>query len=177
MKHHAYLVSYLICLSIVGLLCSCRTAYQRNTHTQENTHLSQSDAILHTSTGTIASQVTTEREEQGKHWKITYRFDTSKPIDPLTGLPPTSDIEIEGNEVTAQTKQETNESTQLSDSTATKNDLTLYTDKELTTNKSVDTEALTGVDDGIRYGLLIGIPLVLIILTRIYYVRKKDSSE
>lgn len=177
MKHYAQPIHYLACLAVAGLLCSCRAAYQRDTHSQEDTHLSQSGSTLHTTTGTIATQVKTEKDEQGKYWKITYRFDTSQPTNPTTGLPPISDIEVEGSENTTQTKQETNESVQLSDSTSTKNDLTLDTHKESETQTKSDGGALTGVDDGLRYGLIIGIPLALIIFIRIYYARKKDSPK
>lgn len=177
MKHVAPPIHYFACLAVAGLLCSCRAAYQRDSHIQENAHLSQSGSTAHTATGTIASQVKTERDEQGNHWKITYRFDTSLPADPSTGRSPISDIEVEGSQSTAHTRQEANESAQLSDSSATENGLTIDTSKESETQTKSDGGALTGVDDGIKYGLIIGIPLAFIIFILTYHARKKDSPK
>ena len=179
MKHHAHFFNYFVSLVIAGLLCSCRAAYQRDTHTQEKANLSKSVNSLHTTTGTIASQAKTEKDEQGSGWKITYHFDTSQPINPITGLPPTSGIQIEGSQNTIKTKEEKNQSEQLSDSTSNESKTNQSTSNESATQSVMEAEGLTGIDDGLKTGLAIGIPIAFILLALIYYVRyhKTNTSK
>ena len=98
MKHHVHTLILLASLTITWLLCSCRTTYQKDRSAQEQSNLSISDSTLYDRTGDIYSRFNFNKEEADKGWKIKVNFDTSKATNPATGLPPISDIEIEGSE-------------------------------------------------------------------------------
>ena len=114
-----------------------------------------------------------------KGWKVKVNFDTSKPADPETGLSPISNIEIEGNEKTVKTLLQEDDTIHVSESQETKNDLTLQQRKQSASHKDAGSSVAAGIDNGIQYGLIIGIPIILIILTLIIHARfkQKDSSK
>lgn len=179
MKHHAHTLIYLVCLAAAWLLCSCRTTYQKDLSTQEQSSLSISDSILYTRTGDIYSRFNLNQEEAGKDWKVKINFNTSKPADPKTGLPPISDIEIEGSETTIKTILQKDDTIHVSENQETKTDITLLQDKQSVSHKATGNSVAIGIDSGIKYGLIIGIPIVLIILISTFYAkhRQKNPSE
>jgi hypothetical protein len=103
----------------------------------------------------------------------------SKPADPETGLSPISNIEIEGNEKTVKTLLQEDDTIHVSESQETKNDLTLQQSKQSASHKDAGSSVAAGIDNGIQYGLIIGIPIILIILTLIIHARfkQKDPSK
>ena len=99
--------------------------------------------------------------------------------DPETGLSPISNIEIEGNEKTVKTLLQEDDTIHVSESQETKNDLTLQQSKQSASHKDAGSSVAAGIDNGIQYGLIIGIPIILIILTLIIHARfkQKDPSK
>ncbi|MCS2388835.1 hypothetical protein NXX60_26515 [Bacteroides thetaiotaomicron] len=140
--------------------------------------LSQTQA-LRIRTEDTCSRFNLNQEEAGKGWKVKVNFDTSKPADPETGLSPISNIEIEGNEKTVKTLLQEDDTIHVSESQETKNDLTLQQSKQSASHKDAGSSVAAGIDNGIKYGLIIGIPIILIILTLIIHARfkQKDSSK
>ena len=108
------------------------------------------------------------KEEADKGWKIKVNFDTSKATNPATGLPPISDIEIEGSEKNIKTLLQENDTVHISEKQKTKTDITFQQD-----SKSV----ATGIDNGIKYGLIIGIPIVFIILIFINHAKRQKNTS
>lgn len=94
-------------------------------------------------------------------------------------LSPISNIEIEGNEKTVKTLLQEDDTIHVSESQETKNDLTLQQSKQSASHKDAGSSVAAGIDNGIKYGLIIGIPIILIILTLIIHARfkQKDSSK
>ena len=92
---------------------------------------------------------------------------------------PRSNIEIEGNEKTVKTLLQEDDTIHVSESQETKNDLTLQQSKQSASHKDAGSSVAAGIDNGIKYGLIIGIPIILIILTLIIHARfkQKDSSK
>lgn len=176
MKHYAHIITYLVCLASAWLLCSCRSTYQNDSRAKEQSNLSISDSALHTRTGDHYSRFTLNQEEADKGWKIKVNFDTTQPANPDTGLPPISDIEIEGSEKTIKTLLQKDDTTHVSDTQETKTYITLLQDKETQSHKNADSTVAGGIDSGIKYGLIIGIPIVLIILTSTLYARNRQKN-
>lgn len=176
MKHHAHPLIYLVCLASAWLLCCCRTTHQSDSNTQEQTNLSVSDSARRIRTEDAYSKFNQEQEQTGKNWKVKVNFDTSKPTDPSTRLPPISDIEIEGSETTAKTLLQKIDTTHVSDKQETKTDISLQQDKHSESHIDTNSSAATGLDNGIKYGLIIGIPIALIILTLPIYARYKQKN-
>ena len=179
MKHHAHTLIYLACLAIAWLLCSCRSTLQNNRSTQEQSDLSITDSALRIRTEDTYSRFNLNQEQTGKDWKVKVNFDTTKSAAPSTGLPPISNIEIEGNEKTVKTLLQEDDTIHVSESQETKNDLTLQQSKQSASHKDAGSSVAAGIDNGIQYGLIIGIPIILIILTLIIHARfkQKDSSK
>ena len=177
MKQYAKSIIYFTFPLIIGNLCACRSAKSGTDRTQADTSLSQLERIEHNASGTISSQVKTKETEKGNTWRIVCNFDTSLPVDPQTGLPPTSSIEIEGSETETQTSQEDNESARVSDNLSKQNAIDLDTSDQ--SEKQTDNEhtVFAGIDKGIKTGLIIGIPIILIILIAIIHARKKNTSK
>lgn len=176
MKHYVRIITYLVCLASAWLLCCCRSTYQNDSRVKEQSNLSISDSALHTRTEDIYSRFHLNQEEADKDWKIKVNFDTSQPANPETGLPPISDIEIEGSEKTIKTLLQKDDTTHVSDTQKTQTDITLLQNIETQSHKDAGSTVAGGIDSGIKYGLIIGIPLVLIILTSIIYARYRQKN-
>lgn len=179
MKHYAHILICTASLACACSFCGCRATYQNDSSTQEQTRLSISDSALRIRTEDACSRFKLNQEEAGKGWKVKVNFDTSKPADPETGLSPISNIEIEGNEKTVKTLLQEDDTIHVSESQETKNDLTLQQSKQSASHKDAGSSVAAGIDNGIQYGLIIGIPIILIILTLIIHARfkQKDPSK
>ena len=179
MKHYAHILICTASLACACSFCGCRATYQNDSSTQEQTRLSISDSALRIRTEDACSRFKLNQEEAGKGWKVKVNFDTSKPADPETGLSPISNIEIEGNEKTVKTLLQEDDTIHVSESQETKNDLTLQQSKQSASHKDAGSSVAAGIDNGIQYGLIIGIPIILIILTLIIHARfkQKDTSK
>lgn len=177
MKQYAKSIIYFTFPLIIGNLCACRSAKSGIDRTQADTSLSQLERIEHNASGTISSQVKTKETEKGNTWRIVCNFDTSLPVDPQTGLPPTSSIEIEGGETETQTSQEDNESARVSDNLSKQNAIDLDASDQSERQTDNEHTVFAGIDKGIKTGLIIGIPIVLIILIVIGHARKKNTSK
>ena len=174
MKHYAHILICTASLACACSFCGCRATYQNDSSTQEQTRLSISDSALRIRTEDACSRFKLNQEEAGKGWKVKVNFDTSKPADPETGLSP-----IEGNEKTVKTLLQEDDTIHVSESQETKNDLTLQQSKQSASHKDAGSSVAAGIDNGIQYGLIIGIPIILIILTLIIHARfkQKDPSK
>lgn len=176
MKHHAHIIICLVSLTSVGLLSSCRTAYQSNHNTQEQNNLTISDSALRVRTEDSRSQFNLNQTQTGKDWKVKVNFDTSKPADPSTGLHPISDIEIEGSETTVKTLLQKDDTLHLSEEQKRTTDITYIQDKQTEFHKGTDSSVAAGIDSGIKYGLIIGIPAALILLILIYNAKHRQKN-
>ena len=172
MKHHAHTLIYLACLAIAWLLCSCRS-------TQEQSDLSITDSALRIRTEDTYSRFNLNQKQTGKDWKVKVNFDTTKSADPSTGLPPISNIEIEGSKTTIKTLLQKDDTTRISDKQETTTDITFQQNKQSESQKNASGSIADGIDDGFKYGLIIGIPILLIILILPFYAkyRQKNPSK
>lgn len=176
MKHHAHIIICLVSLTSAGLLSSCRTAYQSNHSTQEQSNLTISDSALRVRTEDSSSRFNLNQKKTSKDWKVKVNFDTSKPTNPSTGLHPISDIEIEGSETTIKTLLQKDDTIHLSEEQKATTNITHLQEKQTESHKNADGSVATGIDSGIKYGLIIGIPAALILLILIYNARYKQKN-
>lgn len=176
MKHYARIITYLVCLASAWLLCCCRSTYQSDNRAKEQSNLSILDSALHTRTEDNYSRFNLNQEEADKCWKIKVKFDTTQPANPDTGLPPISDIEVEGSEKTINTLLQKDDATHVSDTQESKTDITLIQDKETKSHKDTESTVAGGIASGIKYGLIISIPIILIILTSTIYARYRQKN-
>lgn len=177
MKHYVHLIIYSACISAIVLLSACRSSYRHTKQLRENQSIQESNSELHTSTGTIASQVRTNQEELGKSWKITYHFDNTSPVNPTTGLPAVSSIEIEGSEKQIKAMQTSIDSVHTSSSSTTKGSLNATANQESDTDIDGSHKAATGIDDGLKHGLTVGIPLFIFIIALSYYAKRQNTQK
>lgn len=179
MKHYAHILICTASLACACSFCGCRATYQNDSSTQEQTRLSISDSALRIRTEDAAPDSNLIKKKRAKAGKSKLTSDTSKPADPETGLSPISNIEIEGNEKTVKTLLQEDDTIHVSESQETKNDLTLQQSKQSASHKDAGSSVAAGIDNGIQYGLIIGIPIILIILTLIIHARfkQKDPSK
>ena len=97
LKNYVQPISLAILIAL--LLCNCRSASQHSSVRVSEQTDSVSVRLSSKAHGSITSQAQTQTDINGNKWKITWHFDTSKPTDPVTGLPPTSKLEVEGSEI------------------------------------------------------------------------------
>ena len=176
MKHHVHTLICLIYLASTWLLCSCRTAYQNDHSTQEQSNLSISDSTIHLRDENYYSKFKLNQEQEEKNWKVKVKFDTTQPFDSITGLPPISDIEIEGCENTIKTLLQKDDSTYVTNKEKKKTIVTLQQNKQSESHKYTNGSVATGIDDGLKYGLIIGIPIIFIIIISISYARYRQKN-
>lgn len=142
MKNYVYAI---ICIAM--LMCSCsRTTLQRET----TKDMLDFDSISQVKT---EKQLTTEEEEtvtvktDSNSYSIRYLFDTNKPVDESTGLPPVKSIFITGNssksEKTANKTINTKEQVKEKQSVELKKKSTSTSDK--TNNTKTETKIPWGV--------------------------------
>lgn len=180
MKPYARILILAVCLVIAWLFGSCRSSSQRNTSSQEKFALSSVSNDSVSARGVLTS-VTTSTQATDSNWeKTTYTFDTSKPANPNTGLPPLSSVSIEGIQTATQTKKEEHHTADVSAQSSTKNAVEVSTDKVAQGSTQYKGSVLSGVDSGLKIGLMIGIPLAVLILGIIIYLkygkRKTNTS-
>lgn len=169
LEHYAH--SFVLATAL--LLLGCRSSSQHSSLRVNQQNDSSAVTLSATAHGSITSQVQTHEDIKGNHWKITYHFDTSKPTNPNTGLPPTSRVEVEGSQVQQQTERQENVSSETSD--------TLNYQKK--TNSSVNNLEQQDKDKRIESGTRIersiatGIILFIIVIAIILYVRSHPSKQ
>lgn len=164
---------FIVAIHIAIVFCGCRTAIQ-HTAAQVSHQKDSSDVeLLQGAHGSIASQVQTHTDIIGNKWKITWHFDTSKPINPTTGLPPASGLEIEGSEMQKQMEKKTNVSSETSDSLS-------YHAKEVSSSDSASqqtddkqTESGTSIERSIAAGIFV----IIIIIAIILYARSNPPKQ
>jgi hypothetical protein len=176
MKHHVHTLICLICLASTWLLCSCRTTYQNDRSTQEQCNLSTSDSTVHDRSEDYYSRFNLSKEQNEKGWKVKVKFDTTQPSDSVTGLPPISGIEIEGCKNTIKTLLQKDDSAHVTNKEEKKTAVTLQQNKQSESHKDISGSVATGIDDGLKYGLMIGIPIILIIIIFISYARYRQKN-
>lgn len=168
-----YVQSISLAMLIALLLCNCRSASQHSAVRVSEKADSINVKLSGKAHGSIASQVQTHSDTNGKKWKITYHYDTSKPADPATGLPPTSKVEIEGSEIQQQLEQLENVSSETSDTISYQKTATGSTNEYSQQDSLKQKETGTGIERS----LAIGIILLFIIIGIILYVRSHPSKQ
>lgn len=176
MKHQTKVI-YPALLLLTCLLCACRTTKSRTSKSHTEVVTSQLDRLEHKASGTISSQVSTQEDTHGNSYRIVWHFDTSLPTDPDTGLPPVSSLEIEGSQTTQHASRQEDTNTALTDSLSINKEFDLIAIDDSDSQSDSDRSALTQIGEGIKTGLIIGIPVTIILIALIYYVRKKNSSK
>lgn len=168
-----YVQSIILAILIALLLCHCRSASQHSSMRVSEQTDSVNVKLSGKAHGSIASQVQTHSDISGKKWKVTYHYDTSKPADPATGLPPTSKVEIEGSEVHQQEEQLENVSSETSDTVSYQKTATGSTNEY----SQQDSQKQKGTGIGIERSIATGIILLFIIIAIILYVRSHPSKQ
>lgn len=171
LKHYAQ--SFALGLFTVLLLSSCRSSSQHSSLRVNQQKDSAAVTLSATAHGSITSQVQTHEDIKGNHWKITYHFDTSKPTDPTTGLPPTSRMEVEGSQVQQQTERQENVSSETSDT------LNYQKKTKSSTNNLEQQDTDKHIESGTRIerSIAAGIILFIIVIAIILYVRSHPSKQ
>ncbi|WP_373168932.1 hypothetical protein [Bacteroides cellulosilyticus] len=170
LKNYVQPISLAILIAL--LLCNCRSAYQHSSARVSEQTDSVSVRLSSKAHGSITSQAQTQTDINGNKWKITWHFDTSKPADPVTGLPPTSKLEVEGSEIRKQVEQQENVSSQTSDSVSYQKTDTGSSNEYTQQESQKQTESGTGIERSIAIGII----LLSIIIGIILYVRSHTSK-
>lgn len=168
-----YVQSIILAILIALLLCHCRSASQHSSMRVSEQTDSVNVKLSGKAHGSIASQVQTHSDTSGKKWKVTYHYDTSKPADPATGLPPTSKLEIEGSEIQQQLEQLENVSSETSDTISYQKSETGTTNAYSQEDSRKQQETGTGIERSIATGII----LLFITIAIILYVRSHPSKQ
>lgn len=164
---------FIMAILIALLLCCCRSTHQHSSLRINQQKDSSSVKLSEKAHGSITSQSHTRTDINGNKWKITYHFDTSKPSDPSTGLPPTSQLEIEGSEIHTQVEGQENVSSETSGSVS-------YHHEQAKSSSAADRQddskqKATGTS--IEKSIAAGIILITFTLAIILYVRSHSSKQ
>lgn len=173
-------ISIITCyLACITLCVGCRSSYSRNNKSETHSKLNYTGNMSYTSAGTVSSQTYNTKENDSNWYRIAYTFDTSKPADPSTGLPPISNLSVEGSQATSKDTQRVNNYTHSQDSIQASAELNHNVDSTTSGNAAHQGGVLSGIDQGIKTGLSIGIPVFFILLSLLVYarIRKKNSSK
>lgn len=171
LKHYAQ--PFVLAVLTVLLLSNCRSSTQHSSLRVNQQNDSSTIVLSEKTHGSITSQVQTHEDIKGNHWKITYHFDTSKPVDPVTGLPPTSRVEAEGSQVQQQTERQENVSSETSDSLN-------YQEKKKSNSNNLeqqDTDKHIESGTSIERSIAAGIIIFVIVIAIILYVRSHPSKQ
>lgn len=168
-----YALPPVMAILIALLLCCCRSTRQHSSLCANQQGDSSSIKLSEKAHGSIISQSHTHTDINGNKWKITYRFDTSKPSDPLTGLPPASQLEIEGSEIHTQMENQTNVSSETSDSVSYHHEQAKSSSTINQQNDNKQKETGTRIEKSIGTGII----LIVFTLAIILYVRSYSSKQ
>lgn len=165
--------TFISILAITWLCVGCRTSSQRTTSSSTQ-HVSA--GVLDTqseSSSSSDSTITVESTEDTERYRIRYEYDTSR-TDSL-GISPLSSVTIEGSKKNLNTKKNSANTSRSDTQSSSSSSVQVSENKTNSTNEARQTKVLSGIDTGIRNGLTIGIPIVLIILIIYYYGHKKNT--
>lgn len=171
LKNYVQPISLAILIAL--LLCNCRSASQHSSMRVSEQADSVNVRLSSKAHGNLASQVQAHTDTNEKKWKVTYHYDTSKPADPTTGLPPTSKLEIEGSEVQQQVERVENVSSETSDTVSYQKTETGSTNEYNQQDNRKQKETGTGIERSIATGII----LIFIITGIILYVRSHPSKQ
>lgn len=169
----AYVQSISLAILIALLLCNCRSASQHSAMRVSEQADSTGIQLSAKAYGSIASQAETHSDVTGNKWKVTYHYDTSKPADPATGLPPISKLEVEGSQSREKVEHLENVSSETSDTLSYQKTATGSTNEYSQQDSLQQRETGTGIERS----LAIGIILLFIIIGIILYVRSHSSKQ
>ena len=107
MKTHAALFRmFAVAVGCALFMSGCRAHRQLSTvqTVEERDHISERVEVERTESeqSTITESVSTDSES----WSVTWTFDTSKPVDPETNLPPVESIKAEGKKLQAKAEKQ-----------------------------------------------------------------------
>ena len=168
MKNYVHILFIFLC----GAICyACRTSRQSSYSSNSSLQLSGTEEIKRERTDDMSSRFSLREEQNQKTWKATINYDTSKPADASTGLPPVSSIEIEGSEKEVKAMLEKEDTIRSQEGEESSSRLEIQDRRLLEKETNTNLSAATGIESGFKYGLIIGIPIVLIIIS--LYVNRK----
>lgn len=171
LRNHVY--PFTLAILIALLLCCCRSAHQHSSLSVNQQKDSSVVRLSEKAHGSIASQSQTHTDINGNQWRITCHFDTSKPTDPITGLPPTSQLEIEGSEIRTQVESQENVSCETSDTVSYHHDEVKDSSTVDQQNDNKQKETGTNIEKSIGAGII----LIALTLAIILYVRSHPSKQ
>lgn len=166
MKHYA--INLMLLLGCGLWLFACRT-HHHGLHSSEvlqRENVSEQCAMQ--SYTSIQQQQTQAAKSETSSWRITFHYDTSKPPQPSTGLPPVQSMSIEGSETMQTSSADLQVQAERVDSTQTTKNAESICEQRVTSESS--TEVRAGVD--VSNALVGGIVLALLILF-IYIIKMK----
>lgn len=167
-----YALPCILAILIALLLCNCRSASQHTSKRISEQTDSVSVRLSGKAHGSITSQTQTQTGINGNKWKITWHFDASQPADPVTGLPPTSKLEVEGSEIQKQVESQENVSSETSDSVSYQKTDTGTSGEYNQQESQKQTESGTSIERSIATGII----LLSIIIGIIVYVRSHSPK-
>lgn len=169
----SYALPPVMAILIALLLCCCRSTHQHSSLRVNQQKDSSAVRLSEKAHGSISSQSQTHTDINGNKWKITYRFDTSKPTDPLTGLPPTSQLEVEGSEMRTQVENLEKVSSETSDSVSYHHEQAISSSTIDQQNNNKQKETGTNIEKSIGAGII----LIALTIAIILYVRSHSSKQ
>ena len=84
---------------------------------------------------------------------------------------------MDWSEKNIKTLLQENDTVHISEKQKTKTDITFQQDSKLESHRDADNSVATGIDNGIKYGLIIGIPIVFIILIFINHAKRQKNTS
>lgn len=162
-KNVTFIIALALVLSLGLLAAGCRS----HRHVQTASDVQQRDSfaalVVRQSRSLSSSTSFSTRTSDRNTWRITWNFDTSKPADPETHLPPVASIQVEGEE---QTQEETSSTDDVAVETENEqNEVSGGGEVNVTTVEDRDTEAGSGLGSylvGLIPGILIVIGFIMI---------------
>ena len=171
MKHYANILH--VALLATLLLAGCRSAAQHSTVSHHQQTDSLSEQLSSHAYGSLSEQVQNHTDTHGNNWKITWRFDTSQPVDSATGLPPTQSLEIEGCEIQQKHDFSKDVQAELVDSLQTSRHQMKEEHTDITVNDKRNIDAGTDIGKGL---VLICVITAIIALVVVIYKLVKNAG-
>ncbi|NDW13199.1 hypothetical protein D0T50_09865 [Bacteroides sp. 214] len=172
-KHITFFVALTGSLIVGTVVVSCRSSASRNSTIAQQMQTTVEQSYRQTTHATTQSSEAEETRRDGSWYRVTHTYDTSKPTDSTTGLPPVAAVIVEaGGEVTT-TGRQSNHALQHNGEEWRETTLRNITESEETLQKNVEAGILPDVDKGINKaiggGIFLAVAIILItVCIRIY---------
>ena len=172
----AYATKILLVLSLIPFVCGgCSSSHNRSTRIERETKDSSFLVLIRQITERLDRETNTNLQHTQNEFRTIITFDTDKPADPTTGLPPISSVETTGSasELNKQIQETVNY--QKNDSLGVaekKGSEESYQESE---DKKKDVEVGTDISGAISTGIIILFIIISIII--IIYVRSNTPKQ